>query len=75
MRESDGESPEATYEGWASEDPDPEDRGKLTVEGAFRSAYENAKRAGAKPPYVLVTTEIHGDNPISDYKVVIKQKP
>jgi hypothetical protein len=77
MRESEqGGSPEATYEGWASKDPDPEERGKkVTIEAALRHAYENAKDAGAKPPYVLVATEIHAENPITDYKVVIKPKP
>jgi hypothetical protein len=76
MREEQSETPEATYEGWASEDPDPEERGKkLTVEGALRSAYENAKSKGARPPYVLVATEVYGDNPISDYKVVLKPRP
>jgi hypothetical protein len=60
-----------TYEGWASKDPDPDERGKLSVEGALRHAYESAKDAGAKPPYVVARIEVHGDNPISDYKVVI----
>jgi hypothetical protein len=70
-----GGDPEAIYEGWASKDPEPEDRGRLSIEGALRHAYENAKSAGARPPFVLVTTEVHGENPISDYKVGIKQKP
>lgn len=73
--EQGGGDPEAIYEGWASKDPDPDEGGKLTIEGALRHAYENAKRAGARPPFVVVTTEVHGENPISDYKVGIKQKP
>lgn len=66
-----GGSPSVAYEGWASKDPDPDERGKLTIEGALRDAYENAKRAGARPPYVVLSTEVHGDNPISDYRVLI----
>jgi hypothetical protein len=72
--QGDGGDTQTIYEGWASKDPDPE-RGKLTLEGALRHAYKNATSAGAKPPFILVFTEVHGTNPISDYKVGIKQNP
>jgi hypothetical protein len=83
MKMSDqGGSPDEPYEGLASEDPDPEfvadEQGrpkiKLSVEGALRHAYKNAKAAGARPPFLLEETEIHGNNPISDYKVRIRPR-
>jgi hypothetical protein len=73
--EQGGSETETIFVGWASKDPDPEERGKLSIEGALRHAYETAKEKGARPPYVVDFTEVHGDNPISDYKVGIKQKP
>ena len=72
---SGGGDTETIYEGWASKDPDPDEDGKPSIEGALRHAYENAKRAGARPPFILLFTEVHGTNPISDYKVGIKQHP
>jgi hypothetical protein len=82
MREEQSEPAEGLYEGYASKDPEPEyvsdEEGrpkiKLSVEGALRDAYRNAKGSGARA-FVVDTTEIYGDNPISDYKVVIKPKP
>ncbi|MDQ4030721.1 MAG: hypothetical protein M3168_06735 [Actinomycetota bacterium] len=64
-----GGSTDTIYEGWASQDPEFDRRKDLTIEGALRNAYENAKEAGATPPYVVVDIEVHGDNPISDYRV------
>ena len=73
--EQGGGDTETIYEGWASKGPDPDEGGKLTLEGAIRHAYKNATSAGARPPFILLFTEVHGTNPISDYKVGIKQHP
>ncbi len=75
-----GGSPEetyvgATYVGLASKDPerDDEEKVKLTIEGALRHAYEVAREQGSDAEwFTVVETQIRGDNPISDYRVVIR---
>jgi hypothetical protein len=41
---------------------------------ACLDAYEVAKQAGGKPPYVITEIEIHGSNPFDNFLVKISPK-
>ena len=42
------------------------------LEDAFEDAYEKAKNAGKRGPFQTLEIVVHGSNPISEYRVVLK---
>ena len=43
-----------------------------TVAAAIRKGYEKLEAKGIKPPYRVVEIWAHGDNPFTEFRVVLK---